>query len=331
MRLAEAINDFTSCERRNMITAFTAKLIPTETLTQGAEIFEYSKAADPISSGATPRVPIKVFSPDIYATGATRVVPLDLSKELKVIYPVTGPSVLASFVRIKAGESLTTSADATSEFFFIIKGFGRTETEKGSIAWGEGDVFALPGMAATHYAESDTSFYMVNDSPLLAYLGVEKSKNRFEPTLYPRKTILAELKKAKSDPNAGNRSRVSVLLANKNFNQTLTITHTLWSMFGIVPPGTRQLPHRHQSVALDFVVDAKPGVYTLLGLELNEDGSIKDAIRVDWEKGAAFVTPAGYWHEHVNESGADAYVMPIQDAGLHSYLRTLDIQFYLED
>jgi gentisate 1,2-dioxygenase len=102
-------------------------------------------------------------------------------------------------------------------------------------------------------------------------------------------------------------------------------------MFGIVPPGTRQLPHRHQSVALDFAVEAKPGVYTLIGPELNADGSIKDAVRVDWMKGAAFVTPAGYWHEHVNESGADAYVMPIQDAGLHSYLRTLDIQFYLED
>ena len=28
-----------------------------------------------------------------------------------------------------------------------------------------------------------------------------------------------------------------------------------------------------------------------------------------------------------NESGADAYVLPIQDAGLHTYLRTLDIAF----
>ncbi len=28
---------------------------------------------------------------------------------------------------------------------------------------------------------------------------------------------------------------------------------------------------------------------------------------------------------------ADAFVMPIQDAGLHTYLRTLDIQFYQED
>ena len=43
--------------------------------------------------------------------------------------------------------------------------------------------------------------------------------------------------------------------------------------------------------------------------------------------GAAFVTPPGYWHSHHNESGTDAYVLPIQDAGLHTYLRTLDIAF----
>jgi gentisate 1,2-dioxygenase len=314
-----------------MNTAISAKVIPAAALTQDAEIFEYSKAADPISSGATPRIPVKTFSSELYASGATRVIPLDLSKELKTPYPVTGPSVLASFVRIKADESITTSPNATSEFFYVIKGKGHTETEKGAIEWSEGDIFVLPGVAAVHHADADTAFYTVNDSPLLAYLGVEKSKSRFQPTLYTRATIMTELERAKNDPNAAKRSRVSVLLANKNFEQTLTITHTLWSMFGVVPPGTRQLPHRHQSVALDFAVEAKPGVYTLIGPELNADGSIKDAIRVDWVKDAAFVTPAGYWHEHVNESGADAYVMPIQDAGLHSYLRTLDIQFYLED
>jgi gentisate 1,2-dioxygenase len=314
-----------------MNTAISTKMIPATALTWDTEIFEYSKAADPLSSETTPRIPVRTFSTELYASGATRVAPLDLSKELKTDYPVTGPSVLASFVRINAGESITTSADATSEFFYVIKGKGYTETEKGAIEWSEGDVFVLPGMAAVHRADADTAFYMVNDSPLLAYLGVEKSKSRFQPTLYTRAAIMTELERAKNDPNAGKRSRVSVLLANKNFDQTLTITHTLWSMFGIVPPGRRQLPHRHQSVALDFAIEAKPGVYTLIGPELNADGSIKDAIRVDWVKGAAFITPAGYWHEHVNESGEDAYVMPIQDAGLHSYLRTLDIQFYVED
>jgi gentisate 1,2-dioxygenase len=314
-----------------MNTAIEAKPIPVANLTEDARFYEYSKAADPISSGATPRVPIQVFSPDLYATGATRVIPLDNSAALRTPVAATGPALLANFIRINAVESLPTSVNATSEFYYVIVGSGRTETEAGSIAWSAGDIFALPGVAAVHYADNDATFYMVNDSPLLAYLGVQKSEARFQPTLYSAAAIRAELEKALNDPHAGKRSRISILMANQRFDQTMTITHTLWSMFGIVPPGTRQLPHRHQSVALDFVVDAKPGAYTLLGPELGPDGKILNPIRVDWQKGAAFVTPAGYWHEHVNESGADAFVMPIQDAGLHTYLRTLDIQFYLED
>ena len=117
----------------------------------------------------------------------TRVVSLDLSKELKTAYALTGPSVLANFVRIKAGESLPTTYAATSEFFYVSKGSGHTETEKGTINWNEGDIFALPGMAATHHADTDSSFYMVNDSPLLAYLGVQKAKSLFAPhPLSPR-------------------------------------------------------------------------------------------------------------------------------------------------
>ncbi|HWU39964.1 MAG TPA: hypothetical protein VN203_20120 [Candidatus Acidoferrum sp.] len=34
---------------------------------------------------------------------------------------------------------------------------------------------------------------------------------------------------------------------------------------------------------------------------------------------------------HHNESGAPAHLMPIQDAGLHTYLRTLDIKFFHKD
>ena len=41
-----------------------------------------------------------------------------------------------------------------------------------------------------------------------------------------------------------------------------------------------------------------------------------------------FVTPPGLWHSHYNESGGDAHLLPVQDAGLHTHLRTLDIHFY---
>ena len=54
---------------------------------------------------------------------------------------------------------------------------------------------------------------------------------------------------------------------------------------------------------------------------------IVDAVRVDWQPGAAFVTPPGMWHSHHNESGRPARILPIQDAGLHTYLRSLDIRF----
>jgi gentisate 1,2-dioxygenase len=290
-------------------------LLPKTKLTEDAQIFEYSTAANPIESGSTPQIPIREFSAELYSSGPSRIVPLDLSVDLHTPYPATGPSLLANFVRINAGESLVADSNASSEFYFVIYGRGRTETTEGAFK-------------ARHHADENTAFYFVNDSPLLAYLGVQKSHARFQPTLYTREAVIAELNSAKNDPNSSRRSRISVLLANKNFAQTMTITHTLWTMFGVISPGARQLPHRHQSVALDFVVDARPGVYTLLGAELNEDRTIKDANRVDWVKGTAFVTPPGYWHEHVNESSVDAYVLPIQDAGLHTYLRTLDIQFY---
>jgi gentisate 1,2-dioxygenase len=35
-------------------------------------------------------------------------------------------------------------------------------------------------------------------------------------------------------------------------------------------------------------------------------------------------------HSHHNESGEPARLMPIQDAGLHTFLRTSDIRFFHE-
>jgi gentisate 1,2-dioxygenase len=182
-----------------------------------------------------------------------------------------------------------------------------------------------------HVADEQTVFYWVHDAPLLRYLGVKADAPRFSPALYPADCLKAELRKIEENPESVNWSRKAILLGNKNFEQTMTITHVLWAMLGILPAGVRQFPHRHQSVALDFIVKANPGAYTLVGTALEDSGQIRNPVRVDWMTGSTFVTPPGYWHEHRNESGQPAYVMPIQDAGLHTYLRTLDIQFYQED
>ena len=168
-------------------------LIATANLTRDTQIFEYSKAANPIESGATPAIPIKVFSSDLYASGASRMIPLDLSAELRTPYPATGPSLLASFVRIRAGEKLTSAPNASSEFLYVITGQGHTEVAAGSIAWKAGDFLALPATEAIHYADTDTAFYQVNDSPLFAYLGAKQGTARFQPTLYTREAVMEEL------------------------------------------------------------------------------------------------------------------------------------------
>ncbi|MHB1674308.1 MAG: cupin domain-containing protein [Acidobacteriaceae bacterium] len=298
---------------------------------QAALLFEYSSAADPVASGSVPPIPYAEFPSDLYATGPSRIIPLDLSKALKCAAPASTPSLAASFLRIEAGDDLETSVNSTSELFYVIRGKGTSTVGDRHIHWSQGDFFTLPGDTARHRAQENSALYWVNDQPLLDYLGVRRSHPRFAPAHYTRSELTKALEQAANDPEAATRSRVSLILGNPGCMQTMTVTHVLWAMYGQIEPNTRQLPHRHQSVALDLIIDAKPGCYTLVGTELGSDGHIKNPTRVDWKSGAAFVTPPGYWHEHRNESGERAYLTPIQDAGLHTYLRTLDITFYKDD
>jgi gentisate 1,2-dioxygenase len=300
-----------------------------------AEWFEYSRAANPIRPSLTPPVPYHAFLPNLYAFGPTRLIPLDLSEELRCAGPATSPGLCANFGRILPGETLLPdiAADAaTSIVFYVIRGSGRTKVVDESqpdIVWKEGDFVALPGGAAyAHQAGADAAaFYLVHDAPLLRHLGVAVNTSRFKPTVYAAETTRSLLDQIAQNPDSANRSRISLLLGNKRFPQLRTITHVVWAMYGVVKPGSVQKPHRHQSVALDFIVSCGPGAYTLIGRELDGNGNIVNPARQDWTSGMVFVTPPGYWHAHFNEGDEPSYVVPLQDAGLQTYLRSLDIRF----
>jgi gentisate 1,2-dioxygenase len=209
-----------------------------------------------------------------------------------------------------------------------MRGRGRTQFAGLTFPWQPGDFLALPaGGEATHEAEDDAALYWVHDEPLVRYLGAQAETPTFRPTLYRAAESQAALARAEAEPEARQRSRISILLANKACPQTLTVTPTLWAMLGILPVAAVQRPHRHQSVALDLIIDCQPGCYTLVGKDLDERGQIVNPWRVDWKANSAFVTPPSLWHAHYNESGAAAYLLPIQDAGLQTFLRTLDIRF----
>ena len=299
-----------------------------------ARLIEYSGGADP----AVPAIPFSVFPAALWSgRSSSGVVDLDLSKSLQATSSCTSPNLLASFVRILPSESVETSRSSTSHVFYVIRGSGRSNVDARDeqVTWSMGDLFTVPACSAVrHTAILDAALYWVCDAPLLAYLGVVPERPRFTPTLYTAASLTEALQRVCSDPGWRSRNRNGILLGVADTTdeaaalRTLTLTHTLWALYNALPAHTVQRPHRHNSVALDLCVAAGANTYTLMADAIDSDGNlVEPIIRADWCPGAVFVTPPGMWHSHHNESDIDAIVLPVQDAGLHTAMRTLMIQF----
>lgn len=287
-----------------------------------AEFKEYMSAVNP----AMPKIEVVDFPNTMHEQGNTRVIPLDLSAMIKTSYLATSPNLLANYLKINALETLKTDVPATSQMFYVIRGQGKTQMEYGTIEWKAGDLFTLPCVKdALHTATTDAAIYWVHDSPLMTYLGVTPSQARFEPVLYTKERLDAELAKVRQEGEG--RNRTGILLAHPNFPSTMTLTHTLWSLYNVLPAGVVQKPHRHNSVAIDYCVSAGPDTYTMIGKELDADGKIVNPIKAMWKAGCVFITPPGWWHSHHNDSGEDAVVLPIQDAGLIMNMQILDFNY----
>lgn len=313
----------------NKQTSGTQK--PGDELTATGRIYEYMSAANPV----LPAIPVLVHPPSLHETGPSRVIPFDLSAQVGIEYPASSPNLLAAFIRINPGDKVESKATATSQAFYVIRGAGSSKFSFGNIEWAEGDMFVVPASSAgaVHKGTADSALYWVTDEPLMQYLGVSPIKNKFEPTVYRREQMLAEVERISHEPGVEHRNRMGVLLGNAvTEDSTKTLTHVLWSLLNTIPAGDNQRPHRHNSVALDLCVgragvagDGK--VYTLMGPELDDKGWVKDPIKMEWVTGGVFITPPGWWHSHHNETGEPAWVLPMQDAGLYTHQRTLDIRF----
>jgi len=92
-----------------------------EQLRKDVQFFEYTKAANPVSSGTISVVPFCEFLSHLHEEGPTRIIPFDLSKELVCDGPASSPNLSANFIRIESGKEIRTSVNATSELFFVIR------------------------------------------------------------------------------------------------------------------------------------------------------------------------------------------------------------------
>jgi len=321
--------------------------------TGAAELYEYSSNANPTMS----EVPFRVYGPELHQRGPSAVIPFDLRDELQLDYAATSPNLLAGFVRVLEKDSLETGVEfaATSQAFYVIRGVGVSETRAGRVEWAAGDMFVLPyfgdeapsvcetgSQCVQHACHSEPlhggcALYWVHDEPLLQYLGVLPTggRQRFAPAFYSARTMndtVHSISNVGSDGAVKNRR--GILLGNVDTHQTRTLTPTLWSLLNTIGPNQHQRPHKHNSVALDLAVVGSVSerkVYTRMGREIDAEGQIINPAVAEWTTGGVFITPPGWWHSHHNEGDADAWVLPIQDAGIYTHQRTLDIRFADEE
>jgi gentisate 1,2-dioxygenase len=124
------------------------------------------------------------FPATLHEQGPTRVIPLDLSRQLGCPGPATSPSLCANFLHIRPGESIRVRPNASSQLYFVMRGRGRTHFDGKTFPWGPGDFVTLPaGDAAVHEALADAALYWVHDEPMVR-LGARVESPTFRPTLY---------------------------------------------------------------------------------------------------------------------------------------------------
>ena len=292
------------------------------------QIWSYAEAANPVRRGLCEPLRPCSWPASLHGTGPTARLPLLTPADQGLADGATSPALAAAFLRLLPGESLCLPQGWSSLFLYVLQGEG-TLGPAPSLSWGRGDALVLPvSPGLTLHARTEAVLYAVDDSPLLRWLGAIPAQGpRFSPVRFDADHLERHLRQVAGESAAARANRVSILLGHPDLPTTRTVSPSLWAMLGIVAPGSVQAPHRHQSVALDLILSAPPGSHTLVGERLDAEGRIMNPQRIDWESGGAFLTPAGWWHSHVNPSDQEARLLPVQDAGLHSHLRSLDIQF----
>jgi gentisate 1,2-dioxygenase len=267
-----------------------------------------------------PSLPAHIFNLErdeaFLLEGDSLRIPCDMKSLIGGDVEATAPLLLASYLRLKPGMPLSTKSGATSEIFCAIQGTGVTTWCDEQIRWQSGDVFLLPGGAReTHWAEGKENavLWQCTNEPQLAFEGTlapPTDKSSIRPTHYPRAAMHRALDEAKKlDMKSGMKS-MAIMLASESSKHG-TITPSLTLALNCVAPGTSQVPHRHNSVAVSLV------------LEGDSCHSVVDGGMVRWSRFATFVTPGGAVHSHHNESLADALLLIVQDGGLYYHCRTM--------
>lgn len=243
------------------------------------------------------------------------LVALDASDALETPYPATTPSLLAQYLRLRAGERFATRQRASGEVYFVMQGTGVSRNGADSIAWHQGDLFCFPGGQETLHGagDQDAILFCVSDQPLVTFQGLQPPRageTLVETVHWPAAEIDKRLDTVYARPNSNEEAGRAVLFSSQALAPARNILPMMVAAINTLEAGKDQRAHRHNGVAITLALEGE-GVYSLIEDE-----------RVDWVSGAAQVTPATELHSHHNRGTKRMRSLVIQDEGLHYYTRT---------
>ena len=253
------------------------------------------------------------------ATG-TKLIRCDQSAAMGLPFPATSPLVLASYARVRAGESLTFDPRASTVLGYVIEGSGRAVQGDDAIDWRAGDVFSLPGGRAIELASGarDSVLWLVTNEPELALERLappSADEALVEVTHFPAATIAAELDRARAKLSGQRVAGLAVVFASERLEDRKNISPSLTLAMNQLGPGETQVAHRHSAVAVS------------LAINFERCYSMVDDVRKDWAPFVTMVTPPSSVHSHHNAGTKLANWLIVQDGGLHYHCRTMAFQF----
>ena len=253
------------------------------------------------------------------ATG-TAIIPLDLSGALGTDFPATTPLILTCYLRIRAGDTLSTQLKASGELYYVIAGSGATRSGADRIAWGPGDVFCLPGGGeSSHTAgDADCVLWLITNEPQLAFEHLEPPRPENAVTgvvHYPAAEIADQLRRVGEKLAGQKGAGLALVFSSADQARSRNVLPTLTLAVNQLPPHDYQRPHRHNSAAVTLCIQGKD-CYSRIGGK-----------RVDWQKHAVMVTPPGDVHSHHNDGDEQMVCLIVQDGGLHYHCRTMGFAF----
>lgn len=271
-----------------------------------------------------PAVPAHVFVAEreraFDAATPTGLIPCDLSRTLGIAFPATAPLVLARYVKVRAGDQLTTRFAASGALYYVIVGSGESVQGGDAIAWDAGDAFCLPGGAETvHVAGSvDCLLYVVTNEPLLAFERLEPprpGRAPIEAAHFPADEIARQLDRIHRLAATTDMPGKSISFGTVGLDADHVALPSFTFSLNSLSPGEMQRPHQHNAVAVTLVVQGER-CYSLIG-----------GRRVDWQPWTVMITPPAAMHSHHNDGDRLAQFLIVQDGGLHYHARTMGFSY----